>query len=388
METLHILAPTLEPWATKHIKDIIELIQKLIDRKYAYVAQGHVIFHVPAFNDYGILSQKTRKDILAKARIEMASYKKDPSDFILWKAAKNQKNEREIAWESPWGLGRPGWHIECSAMIAACFGTTIDIHGGGQDLMFPHHENEIAQSMAAHGNTELARFWIHNGFVNLNNEKISKSLNNTFLVHDILKKTQGESIRLALLCVHYRGNIEWGPSIIEQANKNLNRFYECLQKFLGPTFNSQNQLTPDIDTPTSIYNIDNKKHNIPPKFMEALEDDLNTSEAIAYMHHLTTLANTEKEKKMQIKYSLELFACGHLLGIFQQSPQSWFQIEKGNENQSISVAKIEELLEQRNIARKSGDFEKADEIRKILLKADILIKDNKGGSEWLRKRSF
>ena len=373
MQALAVLSPTIEPCATEHLKDIVEMIQKLIKEGCAYEAQKHVLFHVPAFSNYGCLSRRSRKDMIAGARVEVAPYKKDPADFVLWKPS----TKEQPGWDSPWGRGRPGWHIECSAMIAAHFGKSIiDIHGGGQDLIFPHHENEIAQSSCAQQGLETcARFWIHNGFVRVNKEKMSKSLDNVFLLHDILKEVPGESVRLALLAIHYRGPLDWNSEILKQANSTLDRFYECLQKFIDPAEIEEFKAKAD--------------YKVPVKFMKALEDDLNTSEALAFMHQLASQANSAKIKSAQKKYSRELLACGRLLGILQQKPENWFQKELAPSlSPSLSITEIEALLAQREQARAQGDYEEADAIRDTLAKGGIILKDSSQGTKWQREHSF
>ena len=368
MQALAVLPPTIEPWATEHLKDLIEMIQKLIKADYAYEAQKHILFHVPAFANYGKLSRRSREDMIAGARVEVAPYKKDPADFVLWKPS----TQEQPGWESPWGRGRPGWHIECSAMIAAHFGQskTIDIHGGGQDLIFPHHENEIAQSSCAHRSRPCARFWVHNGFVRVNKKKMSKSIDNVFLLHDILKEAPGESVRLALLATHYRGPLDWNWDVLKQANSSLDRFYECLQKFLEPAEIEECKAEPN-------YKVD-------PQFMKALEDDLNTSVALAFMHQLASQANSEQTKSAQKKYSRKLLACGRLLGILQQKPESWFQKES-KRGRFLSAAEIESLIAARKEARSQANYEEADAIRTNLVKKGIILKDSPQGTKWQRE---
>ena len=371
MRSLAVLPPTMEPWATKHIKDVLEIIQKLIRDGYAYEAKKHVLFHVLAFAKYGSLSHRRPEDMIAGARVEVAPYKKDPSDFVLWKPS----SKGEPGWESPWGQGRPGWHIECSAMIAAHFKGGLDIHGGGQDLIFPHHENEIAQTVCAHKEKACARFWVHNAFVRTNQEKMSKSLKNVFLVHDILKESPGESVRLALLSVHYRAPLDWNVDVLKQANSTLDRFYECIQKALEPKEREE-------------YKKKNSyKNQIPAKFMEALKDDLNTSAALACMHNLRSRANAAKTKTSQKRYARQLLACGGLFGILQEEPEDWFQRGKVSQS-SLPSGEIEDLLAQREGARTQGDYAKADRIREKLSKEGIILKDSPQGTKWQRGSSL
>ena len=371
MRSLSVLSPTIEPWATEHIEDVLEMIQKLLEEGYAYEAEEHVLFHVPSFTKYGSLSRRASQDMIAGARVEVAPYKKDKADFVLWKPS----NEKQPGWESPWGRGRPGWHIECSAMIAAHFKDTLDIHGGGQDLIFPHHENEIAQSTCAYENRPFARFWIHNAFVRINEQKMSKSLANVSLIHDILKEARGESVRLALLATHYRGPLDWNWDVLKQANSTLDRFYECLQKSLESSEIERCKMKVGYQ----------EKGQIPSLFVEALEDDINTSAALAFMHQLVGQANTAKTKKAQKKYAEELLACGRLLGILQEKPENWFQKEGRN---TLSVSEIEELIAEREEARSLGDYGRADLIREKLAKERILLKDSPEGTKWQREHSF
>ncbi len=368
MAALQVTPPTLEPRATDHIPKMIEIIQCLIQKKHAYEAQGHVIFDTPSFKRYGQLSNRNRKDMIAGARVEIAPYKKDPADFVLWKPS----TKTQVGWDSPWGRGRPGWHIECSAMIHSHFGECVDIHGGGQDLIFPHHENEIAQSACIHEQgMPCASFWLHNGFVNINQEKMSKSLQNTFLIHDLLQNTAGESLRLALLSVHYRAPLNWTSKSIAQANSTLDRFYECIRKT------------------TNLKSLTNTKKNqyrdkAPKAFLATLDDDLNTSSALAVMHEIVVQINTEKSQQKQSELREQLLACGDTLGILQQDPQAWFQ-EKKLDNE-ISPKEVEKLIQKRNKCRELSDFTGADSIRDRLEKEGIQLKDNTEGTSWQRQR--
>ncbi len=359
IQALNVLSPSIEPWATQHINDMINLIEKLVQTGYAYEAEGHVLFHVPAYADYGRLSRQSREDMIAGARVEVVPYKKDPTDFVLWKPS----NEEQPGWTSPWGRGRPGWHIECSAMVYVHFGANVDIHGGGQDLIFPHHDNEIAQSSCAAVCTEnktLARFWLHNGFVRINQEKMSKSLGNVFLLRDILKKAPGELVRLALLTTHYRGPLDWNEQALEQARNSLNRFYECL---------AESPLASELQT--EAIKMD-KDYQIPQEFIEALSDDLNTSSALAVMHNLTSKANSAKSQTERKKYSLGLLACGKLMGIIEQRPQDWF---KNNLPTGLSISEIEAFIQEREEARRNGNFVRADAIRDLLAAKGIALQD-------------
>ena len=286
---LGVLTPTIEPAATAHIAEMIGLMEKLIAKDMAYAAEGHVLFAVDQYRDYGALSRVDQDEILAGARVEVAPYKKSASDFVLWKPS----SEDEPGWDSPWGRGRPGWHLECSAMIEKSLGVTIDIHGGGQDLRFPHHENEIAQSRCAHGSDVLARYWVHNGFLRMGSDKMSKSLGNVVLVRDLLKEWSGEVIRWALLSAHYRQPLEWTDALLTQSKRQLDRFYR--------TIGEAGENLPDAKAPESIA--------------LTLYDDLNTPEAIAGLHELRDIvAQTPEDKRPRAAAALK--AAGGPDGIF------------------------------------------------------------------------
>jgi cysteinyl-tRNA synthetase len=339
------LAPTLELFATDHLGPMIALVRALIDKGFAYVADGHVLFSVKRFPDYGRLSGADADERLAGARVEIAPYKDDPADFVLWKPSA----AAEPGWESPWGRGRPGWHLECSAMIEAALGQTIDIHGGGQDLRFPHHENEIAQSTCAHGGAPLARFWLHNGFLNMGADKMSKSLGNVALPRDLLARHHGETLRFALLSAHYRQPLEWTDSLIEQSKKQLDRFYRVIAEAGAP-----------VDAPESI--------------VLALEDDLNSPEAIAGLHELRDIA-MQCDGAARGRAAARLKAAGALMGFFSVPPTDWFR-------EGVDAAKIEALLAERAAARKARDFKRADEIRDALAAEGIAIEDGPNGATW------
>lgn len=358
IEALNVIAPTIEPWATGHVPEMIEIIEKLIRKKYAYVGETGVWFSVPSMPDYGRLSGRKPEDNEAGARVAVDEDKRDPSDFALWKFAKPGEPEDAI-WESPWGRGRPGWHIECSAMAAKHLGRTIDIHGGGVDLTFPHHENEIAQSECAHGE-ELARYWMHNGFLDMGGEKMSKSLGNVVTVHDLLKAWPGEVLRFALLTAHYRAQLDWTDDLLKQAKTTLDRIYGALRRVWAEEGGEAR------DTGVS----------------RALEDDLGTPDALAELSRLASEANTAadlKDAAGMANARANLLAAGNLLGLLTKTPKEWEQGADTGEN-----ARIDALVQARVDARTAKDWAEADRIRKALAEEGVEIMDGPAGSTWRR----
>ena len=356
MGYLNVQLPDVQPRATDHIKEMIDLITKLIDSGNAYEKNGHVLFHVPSFSKYGVLSKRNRDEQIAGSRVEVAPFKKDPADFILWKPSPDPMP----GWESPWGFGRPGWHLECSAMSEKTLGLPFDIHSGGMDLVFPHHENEIAQTCSLHKNHDpdsFAHFWFHNGFVNVEGEKMSKSIGNIRLVHDLKNQYSGEVLRLTLLSAHYRQPLNWTKEIIDQNSKMLDRLYRSLK---------------------DLQDIELTTEDLSDNIMESLLDDLNTPKLLA---HLNTLANklssANKDEKINIKNNL--IAAGKILGILREDPEVWLGY-----NQSLNPEKeeIEGLINQRNEARRDKDFKLADEIRDKLKIKGIEIEDTNNGTIW------
>ena len=363
MRALGVMPPTIEPKATEHMPEIVSMIERLIATGHAYVAEGHVLFSVPDFEDYGALSGRDRREMIAGARVDVAPYKRDPSDFVLWKPA----NEDEPGWDSPWGRGRPGWHIECSAMSAAHLGEIIDIHAGGQDLIFPHHENEIAQSRCAHGTECFARVWLHNGFVTIEGRKMSKSLGNVLTVHDLLQEWPGEVLRYVLLTAHYRQPLDWSKAVAKQAQTTLDRLYQRLKDH-GPIEVGTETIDPKI---------------IDRRVREALEDDLNTPEALAALNQLAKELEHASEND---KHTLaqQLANSGRALGLLMHEPNDWFANREGAV--TLSEQEIEEQINARNEARANKDFAQADAIRDALLAAGILIKDGPDGTTWEAKK--
>jgi cysteinyl-tRNA synthetase len=368
MGELNVIAPTLAPHATAHIDAIIAQIAALVERGHAYAAEGHVLFDVAAFPDYGRLSNRSVEDMIAGARVEVAPYKRNPADFVLWKPSKPGEPE----WPSPWGAGRPGWHIECSAMIEANLGLPIDIHGGGHDLIFPHHENEIAQGRCAHGEAEYARYWVHNGFLTMGAEKMSKSLGNVLLLHDLVRLTPGEVVRWALLSAHYRAPLDWNGELLAMARKNLDRLYKVLQD-ADVALQGEPAAESDVDALVERY------------VLTPLLDDLNTPQAVAGLFSLADelrgalggkrdgVARTRIAELRQA-----LLEAAELLGALRSDPEVWF---KGGANPQ-TVARIDGLIAQRAAARASKDWAQADRIRADLSALNVEIMDGPQGATW------
>ena len=352
MAELNVLMPDIQPKATEYIPEMIELIEDLISKDFAYEKEGHVLFHVPNYDNYGKLSKRNRDEQIAGSRVEIAPFKKDPADFVLWKPS----DKSQPGWDSPWGVGRPGWHTECSAMSKKTLGLPFDIHGGGRDLIFPHHENEIAQSCCSSANiedpTSYAKYWMHNGFVTIDGEKMSKSLGNIILVNELTESHHGEVIRLALLSSHYRQGLDWNEKIIHQASILLDKLYEI--KFL---LNGENiEHTSETTLETIAY----------------LADDLNTPGLIAELHKLVKNFNASNSNKSEIKIHLNLIS--QALGILQDD--SYKKISEELES------KIHTLILKRTEAKDNKDYDLADKIRNELLDLGVEIKDTSSGTDW------
>jgi cysteinyl-tRNA synthetase len=351
MARLGVAPPDVEPHATTHIGPIITMIESLLEGGHAYAAEGHVLFDVGSFPAYGELSGRDPEELLAGARVEVAPYKRNPGDFVLWKPSTPELP----GWDSPWGRGRPGWHIECSAMSAAHLGETIDIHAGGVDLLFPHHENEIAQSTCAHGGKLFARWWLHNGMLTFDGRKMSKSLGNVLLVHELLKLHPPEALRLRLLSGHYRQPLDWSEAAIAQAVSTLDGWYRVLRELAA------------VELPAGEL-------PVPERVEAALCDDLNTPQALA---ELSVLADTARQSG-SAEAKAALLGGGAVLGLLQQDPQAWFR--RGED--AVDAAHVEDLLQQRQAARAARDFARADAIRNELAAMHIAIEDSAQGTRW------
>ena len=354
MSKLNVLQPDIQPKATEYISEMIDLIAELIEKDFAYEKEGHVLFHVPTYQNYGKLSNRNREEQIAGSRVEVAPFKKDPADFVLWKPS----TDEQPGWDSPWGVGRPGWHTECSAMSKKTLGLPFDVHGGGRDLIFPHHENEIAQSCCSSANVNepdsYAKYWMHNGFVTINGEKMSKSLGNIILTKDLTSEYHGEVIRLALLSTHYRQGLDWNDSIIHQSKKLLDKLYKIY---------------------FDLSEIDATEDDNSFSIIDSLLDDLNTPALISNLNKLVKDYSKDKDTNhVLIKTKLNII--GSALGILQDKNYNHVSI-----SEELKV-KIEKLLSARVIAKEKKDFSHADKIRNELRELGVEIKDSKEGTSW------
>lgn len=358
---LNTLPPSVEPRATEHIPQMIAMVEALIAKGHAYESEGHVLFSVESMPAYGGLSKRDIDDMEAGARVEVADYKRHPGDFVLWKPSTDDLP----GWDSPWGRGRPGWHLECSAMIETHLGETIDIHGGGQDLIFPHHENEIAQSCCAHDGKDYVNYWMHNGYITVSGEKMSKSVGNFFTLRDVLALAPGEAIRFALLSGHYRSPLDWSPENLKQAKAAMDGFYTALKRVQDVPAAADAQ-------PSEVL-------------VSALKDDLNSPLAIAELHNITRQLNKAEDKAEQANLKGQLLAGGGLMGLLAQSPEDWFRWQSPESaEEGLSDEEIEALIVERKEVRAAKNWARADEIRDILADANIILEDGAEGTSWKR----
>jgi cysteinyl-tRNA synthetase len=355
---LGALDPDVEPRATEHIAEMIAIISELLDKGYAYHEDGHVLFHVPSMPNYGSLSGHSRDELIAGARVEVAPYKRDPADFVLWKPSETSLP----GWDSPWGRGRPGWHIECSAMSMKYLGDSFDIHGGGRDLIFPHHENELAQSRCAHPGSQFAKYWMHNGFLMAEGEKMSKSLGNFYTIHELLQEFPGEAIRLALLQTHYRQPLDFTKDNLRQAKHMLDRFYAALRAVAG--------IAPAEVKADAV--------------IAALEDDINTPLALAALHAALSDLNKAETDAEKARLKGILLDGGAVLSLLQQGPEAWLR-GRADGGAGLSDAEIEGLIARRAAARKAKDFAEADRIRAMLAENGVILEDKPDGTTIWRR---
>ncbi|MCY3858797.1 MAG: cysteine--tRNA ligase [Gammaproteobacteria bacterium] len=362
-DALGVLLPDVEPKATGHIKEITTMISSLIQQGHAYEAEGHVLFYVPSDPNYGSLTNKSLKDLIDGARVEVAPYKRDPKDFVLWKPSSPELP----GWKSPWGRGRPGWHIECSAMIREHLGDEIDIHGGGTDLAFPHHENEMAQSGCFNDNPDYVKYWMHNGMLNLGSQKMSKSLGNIQTVQELLHEHPGETLRYAILSGHYRQNLKWDDELIAQSDRSLTSLYQALR----------NAERVAGESPTSEAYAQTKIADLPDEVLAPLSDDLNTPRALAGMHELASKLNVSTDVKEAQSLRDKLLGGGWLLGLLTRSVSEFF-----TQDASVGEVEINRLIDERAEAKAAKQYDRADEIRAELRAKGIAIEDTREGTVW------
>ena len=368
MTTLGVRQPDIVPKATHHIEEIVNMIKQLIEQEHAYASAGHVLFHVPSDPLYGSLSKRSLEDMIDGARVDVADYKRDPKDFVLWKPS----TDEQPGWDSPWGRGRPGWHIECSAMIKKHLGDSIDIHGGGSDLTFPHHENEAAQSRCANQTKDYVRYWLHNGMLTLGSEKMSKSVGNVRTVHGLAEQHSGEVLRYALLSGQYRSSLSWSDELLAQARASLDSLYQTLRD------------KPGADRVTSLDFAESLADSDPELVVKALADDLNTPQALAGLHELANRLRRASSTQEADHARQQLLAGGWLLGLLHEHPEEYFTSAKTTAAGAISNEEIDAKIQARQDARKNGDYQLADDLRDELAAAGIELEDSREGTRWRR----
>lgn len=355
MDKLNVMAPNYRPRATEYIDEMIDLVKLLLANGHAYEASGHVLFSVDSMPGYGYLSGRSMKEMLAGARIEIADYKKNPADFILWKPSE----AGQPGWNSPWGYGRPGWHLECSAMSSKLLGDSFDIHGGGSDLIFPHHENECAQSLCAHPNSKFAQYWVHSGMLMVDGVKMSKSLGNFYTIDQVLEKAPAEALRLLFLTTHYHQPFNFTFEGLAQAKATLDKFYNALLR---------------------VKDVPAVEETADERVVAALADDLNTPLALTYLHEITNALNKAETENEQARLKGRLLAAAGLLGLLWQNPESWFK--SGIADGGLDAASIEAKIAERVAAKKNKDYALADKIRNELKEQGIILEDTPSGTTW------
>ncbi|NCF34334.1 MAG: cysteine--tRNA ligase [Proteobacteria bacterium] len=368
MTTLGVRRPDIVPKATHHIEEIVNMIEQLIEQEHAYASASHVLFHVPSDPLYGSLSKRSLEDMIDGARVDVADYKRDPKDFVLWKPS----TDEQPGWDSPWGRGRPGWHIECSAMIKKHLGDSIDIHGGGSDLTFPHHENEAAQSRCANQTKDYVRYWLHNGMLTLGSEKMSKSVGNVRTVNGLAEQHSGEVLRYALLSGQYRSSLSWSDELLAQARASLDSLYQTLRD------------KPGADKVTSLDFANSQADSDPELVVKALADDLNTPQALAGLHELANRLRRASSTQEADNARQQLLTGGWLLGLLHEHPEDYFTSAKTTAVDAISNEEIDAKIQARQDARKNGDYQLADDLRDELAAAGIELEDSREGTRWRR----
>ncbi|MCR9277367.1 MAG: cysteine--tRNA ligase [Pseudomonadaceae bacterium] len=367
IQSLGVLEATVVPRATHHITEIVDMIEALIERGHAYAADGHVLFSVPSDAHYGELSRRTIEELLEGARVDVAPYKRDAKDFVLWKPSPDDLP----GWDSPWGYGRPGWHIECSAMIKKHLGEHIDIHGGGSDLVFPHHENELAQSTCANDSRDYVNYWVHNGMLTLGQEKMSKSVGNVVTIHELREQYDGEVLRYALLSGQYRSPLAWSAELLQQAQTSLERLYQALR-------NAGNTGKTAADFADKTFT------DFPGGVTDALCDDLNSPVALSALHELAGRINRSELESEKLNLAEQLLAGGWLLGLLNHNVETYFSGSEATDG--LSDEAINRLIQARDDAKANRDFSGADAIRAELLDAGIVLEDTREGTRWRRER--
>lgn len=368
MQALYVLEPDIEPKPTQLIEEIIQMISTLITRGVAYETDGHVLFSVSAHAEYGSLSHRTIDEMLDGARVEVATYKRDPKDFVLWKPS----TPDQPGWDSPWGIGRPGWHIECSTMIRTHLGPTIDIHGAGSDLIFPHHENELAQGTSVEDGAKYVNYWVHNGMLNFGGQKMAKSVGNIVTIADLRKRYAGEVIRYALLTGHYRQSLLWSDQLLQQASQSVASLYRAL-RYVSESIGDETAIAPHFQSASLTQ--------FPMEVLDPLLHDLHTPKALAELHALAKKIQGTSDQSELVELRDQFLAGAWLLGLFNVPVSDYFQPD----DEKIASSEVEELIQSRNKARRNKEFTRADDIREFLASKGIELEDTRNGTRWSRR---